>query len=76
MVIRMKPGAKKQVLFQSHGPAMVYIFMEPVVSQQGRYIMARMMPFQEIDWKVGVSTMEMQKRLKPLPMHKHNHEYL
>ena len=55
---------------------MVYIFMEPVVSQQGRYIMARMMPFQEIDWKVGVSTMEMQKRLKPLPMHKHNHEYL
>ena len=30
---------------------MVYIFMEPVVSQQGRYIMASMMPFQETDWK-------------------------
>ena len=73
MIIYMKPGAKKTRPFSTLRTSYGVYFVEPVVSQKGRFIMASMMQFQEIGWKLdGVSIMEMQKRIKPLIMHIHN----
>ena len=50
MIIHMKPGAKKKPSpFSTSRTSYGIYFVEPVVSQQDRYIMASMMPFQEID---------------------------
>ena len=79
MIIHLKPGAKKTRPFSTLRTSYGVYFVEPVVSQQGRYIMASIMQFQEIGWQqAGVSTMEMQKRIKSLLIciYTINNEYL
>ena len=51
MIIYMKPGAKKTRPFSTLRTSYGVYFVEPVVSQKGRFIMASMMQFQEIGWK-------------------------
>ena len=51
MIIYMKPGAKKTRPFSTSRTSYGVYFVEPVVSQKGRFIMASMMQFQEIGWK-------------------------
>ena len=50
MTLHMKPGAKKHVPFSTSATSYGIYFVEPVVSQQGHYIMAGMMHCHRKKW--------------------------